>query len=372
MMDWNKVDKLIDAGFISQRKHPKNDLYIYNYTHKTQIEGEWNKETIACRGLIADNHRRILARPFKKFFSLDQMEGLKNHVHHLFGFRWKTLKDLSFNAYEKSDGSLGVTYINPYTNTLELATRGSFESEQAIKANEIWQEKYSDIVIDPEYTALFEIIYPENRIVVNYGDLRDLVLLGFVRISDGVEPPREEWTNLVSDLGRFTSVEHYADIKNLENLISLDNDPRFKDKEGVVLHFENGFRLKHKTTDYKNLHKTLSKFSRKEILQHLVDDSLDKYLELLPDEFYKQAKEWEAEFSQNYLDIETKAAILYQLVLFRLAANQSRKEIALYIKNEPRIIQSLIFSLLDRKPYKNLIWTHLLREYKEQEKKSNG
>jgi hypothetical protein len=37
--------KLIDEGYISERKHPVYDYWIYNYTAKTQYERYWNTET---------------------------------------------------------------------------------------------------------------------------------------------------------------------------------------------------------------------------------------------------------------------------------------------------------------------------------------
>ena len=41
--------------------------------------------------------------------------------------------------------------------------------------------------LDREYTYLFEIIYPSNRIVVDYGSSRRLVLLAAVHTQTGIE-----------------------------------------------------------------------------------------------------------------------------------------------------------------------------------------
>ena len=35
--------QLIKDGYISERKHPECDYFIYNYTQKTQYEQFWNE-----------------------------------------------------------------------------------------------------------------------------------------------------------------------------------------------------------------------------------------------------------------------------------------------------------------------------------------
>ena len=89
-----------------------------------------------------------------------------------------------FEVYEKLDGSLGILYWlgdEPY-----IATRGSFESPQAQIATELLRA-YDLSGLDRRRTYLFEIIYPENRIVVNYDDRRELVLLAIIDTATGRE-----------------------------------------------------------------------------------------------------------------------------------------------------------------------------------------
>ncbi len=72
-IDITEIERLIEEGFIRRNKHPSFDLYIYNYTAKTQYENYWNTETLQCRGLIANGKGKIVARPFIKFFNIEQM-----------------------------------------------------------------------------------------------------------------------------------------------------------------------------------------------------------------------------------------------------------------------------------------------------------
>ena len=46
----NNIQNLIDNGYISIRKCPKNNYWIYKYTNKTQFERNWTEETLNCRG----------------------------------------------------------------------------------------------------------------------------------------------------------------------------------------------------------------------------------------------------------------------------------------------------------------------------------
>ena len=54
------LQNLIADGYISKRKHPTEDLFILNYTAKTQYKKKWNKTTRACRGLIVDSNNKPL------------------------------------------------------------------------------------------------------------------------------------------------------------------------------------------------------------------------------------------------------------------------------------------------------------------------
>lgn len=50
--DRERLDALVQEGWLRSQRHPEADLWIYNYTEKTQFESYWTPETLACRGLI--------------------------------------------------------------------------------------------------------------------------------------------------------------------------------------------------------------------------------------------------------------------------------------------------------------------------------
>ena len=158
------LNRMIDEGFVNRQKHPELDLWIYNYSHTCQFSRVWNDVTLQCRGLILDADMNIVSRPFSKFFNLEE------HPRSDVRFSKK-----DFQVFEKLDGSLGILY--PTGTRYAIATRGSFTSDQALRASMLLQERYVDFVPEPGYTYLFEIIYPDNRIVVDYGGVEGLVFL---------------------------------------------------------------------------------------------------------------------------------------------------------------------------------------------------
>jgi RNA ligase len=175
---------------------------------------------------------------------------------------------LPFKAYEKLDGSLGVGYW--IDGKLHIATKGSFESDQAIKANEILDKKYPNISekLNSNYTYLFEIIYPENRIVVNYGDIEDVVLIGVKDTATGEDIPNIDYYKLYG----MSVVQEYdaADWKTMREQFSGDN------REGFVVRFSNGFRMKMKYEDYFKKHFLKSYLTEKHVFLFYEEGRLDE------------------------------------------------------------------------------------------------
>lgn len=59
---------------------------------------------------------------------------------------------------------------------MRTSTKGSFNSEMVAVADSLLVD-HGGIDIDPEWTPLFEVIYPGNRVVVDYHGRRDLFAL---------------------------------------------------------------------------------------------------------------------------------------------------------------------------------------------------
>jgi RNA ligase len=329
-MNKDKLDKLVEEGWLISQVHPSLDLTIYNYSQKTQYERMWNEETLSCRGLVLNSSGNVVARPFKKFFNLSEVEG--------------EIPDLPFEVFEKMDGSLGIFFW--YNGNPIFASRGSFTSDQSKVGWEILKEMdYENLKIGVTY--LFEIIYPENRIVVDYGDTEKLVLLGAVETSTGEEIP---YSSIGENLERFELVRKWSNKKSISEL-AKEND---LSREGYVLKFSNGFRVKVKFEEYCRLHKIITNVSNIDIWEKLKDGlPLNEILDKVPDEFYGWVKNTENRLREEFQDILSDSEkILYSIK--KKLGNSERKVYAEEIKKE--INSGILFNLLDGRNPDQSIW----------------
>lgn len=346
-----RLQELVADGLISETKHPEEDLFIYNYTPKCQFAGAWNKVTLQCRGLILDQEYNVIARPFPKFFNIEERS--RSDII------WKR----PFQLFEKVDGSLGILF--PVGDEWAIATRGSFSSDQAIHATEIWKHRYTEVFQAPTgYTCLFEIIYPGNRIVVNYGDLDDLVFLGAVHIETGANLFDCGWPG--RSVARYGADDvHPRDIKEK---MPLD------DKEGYVLYFPHANeRVKVKFDEYVRLHRIVTGVSSKTVWEYLMEDRpLDELIRDVPDEFYSWVRKMANSLQEDYDSIWDVALEDYTDLLDEMDPDQPnlyqeehcrkhRKEFArkAYTTKYP----ALLFKMLDHKSIVEDIWKLVRPQY---------
>lgn len=52
MLNHTELQQLITDRYVNVQRHPTADLFIYNYTPKTQYERFWNETTLACRDIV--------------------------------------------------------------------------------------------------------------------------------------------------------------------------------------------------------------------------------------------------------------------------------------------------------------------------------
>jgi len=175
--------------------------------------------------------------------------------------------------------SLGILYDGP--DGPAIATRGSFSSEQALHATKVYQDRYEGTwkPLMDNYTYLFEIIFPENRIVLDYGQTDDLVALGMVAKATG-----KIWgPDFIFDwLGPIAEVfgEDYLSS-------ALRRKPR-EGAEGVVVRFRaTNEMVKIKQEDYVALHRIIFGLNERAVWQRLFDGEEAYQINAgLPEEFH--------------------------------------------------------------------------------------
>ncbi|MFI1645365.1 RNA ligase [Streptomyces avidinii] len=249
----------IDAGYVTRKSHPELPLSIYTYTRTAQYERVWNEVTTRCRGLVADDTTgAIVALPLPKFFNVGEHESGQPYA--------PALPDEPFEVYDKVDGSLAVVFH--YAGRWRVASKGSFISAQAT-----WAQRRLDgrdtAALRPGTTYLAEILYPQNRIVVDYGERRDLVLLAAFG-TDGTEVPLVEAASHWEGIGSVVTVWPAMPIGELMALAESNTLPggataTGTQAEGFVLRFASGVRAKAKLSEYVRLHRVLTKVTERDI-----------------------------------------------------------------------------------------------------------
>ncbi len=343
LFDVSLFHEAAEAGYIRIQSHPDHLLLIANYTDKAVYDNVWNDVTRTCRGLIyqASTTRQfkdweIVARPFPKFWSADQLEGRPE----LGTIPWHE----PYRVFEKVDGSLGILYPLP-DGRWAVATRGSFDSAQARHATEIWNERYTHTAPGVTgVTHLFEIIYPTNRIVVDNGDIDDLLYLGSVHIQSG--------KNFISwRAGKvWNHIREHAYRSSPDELLSQDS----KNREGFVLWWPaSDFRIKIKFEEYQAAHRLVFGTNTRTIWRAL-RDGLDIGLLMrdAPMEYQSAVDKYVQDLRHLYVAMESIVEFAYS----KVEHMNTRKEQARHLQMYNRMTQAGVFRKLDGKPYDDIVW----------------
>ncbi|MFJ6793284.1 RNA ligase [Streptomyces sp. NPDC091268] len=259
LMPAQALAEAIDAGHVTRKQHPELPLSLYTYTRTAQYAGIWNEVTTRCRGLVADDTSgEVVALPLPKFFNVGEHASGRPYA--------PALPDEPFEVYDKVDGSLGVVFH--YAGRWRVASKGSFTSAQATWAQRRLDGRDTSALV-PGTTYLAEILYPQNRIVVHYGDRRDLVLLAAFG-ADGAEVRLAEAAAHWRGVGSVVTVWPALPLADLVALAESNTLPdgakaTGTDAEGFVLRFASGVRAKAKLAEYVRLHRVLTAVTERDI-----------------------------------------------------------------------------------------------------------
>jgi len=299
LFDVELLGKYIEDGWINVQTHPTLPLNILSYSRNTQYKRFWNDITRHCRGLVVERDTgRIVGNCLLKFFNHDEI---------------KVDTDGPVQVTDKLDGSYLSAFL--YNDEIVVATRGSFTSPQAQEAMKIINENvhYQTAlkILCRENTAIFEIVYPANRIVLDYGNVRDLILIGTIANFE-LSAGRQLWTPATNIAWPGLKVETFK-VDSYTEALSL---PPRENAEGIVIYFENtGERVKVKQEDYKELHRIMTNCTARRIWMHLAveefqhviktDNLWATYLQIKPaevKEIQSTGSNWEATFLNNVPD----------------------------------------------------------------------
>jgi len=368
----NKLWKEVEEGRVTANQ--SGSLTLFKYTQETHIKDLWNEVNCQARGIIFDADGTIVARPFSKFFNLHERTETEPQ-----NLPWSE----GCEVYEKLDGSCGTGYVVPvksdnlWVYQWRLATPGSMESDQAIEGTAILNEtaynspshalvetgsatvykRYKTEHLPLDCTPVFEIIYPENRIVVDYHGARELVLLAIF------EHNGEEWhprrVDQIAELCGFRRPKRYD--------IDIRCDIDFEDNhEGYVCRFGNGFRVKVKSPSYLRVHRILNHLSPKGVVELIRGKEYGSVVEQLPKEIAKDFDDVRAHVQGMFNTILTSAYENLTRLQDKMGANKSRKDYAEWIQSYVASAErGFVFALLDGKDIEDKAWKMVLEKVKE-------
>lgn len=295
------IEKIKDKKEIRVAEHPNGTKTIcYMISNENTFSDEWSKE---CRGITFDANGNVISRTLHKFFNVNERESTQ-----LNNLPW----DKVVRVMDKRDGSMITPVI--INGEIKCKSKKTFDSDVAIAATQFIKGKteYEDFIKychDKRLTPTFEFTSPKYRIVLNYDD-ENLTLL---HIRDNVT-------------GEYYPIKEYAEKFNIAAVEDIDYKKQFGDIysliesvntseniEGYVIQFENGDMVKLKTSWYLNLHRTVTFTRERDVVEMILNETIDDYKSYLTDVVasHDKVNKLEQEVVSKLINLEKEVDKIY-------------------------------------------------------------
>lgn len=344
--DFEALNDLVSQGMLSKKE--TEDLVLFNYTDAATYNKCWNPHTINSRGTIYEKSTgNVIAKAMPKFWNYSELDP---------NTQLSITENKNFTVYEKVDGSMGTIYF--YNGKWNVATRGSFSSDQAVYAQTVLLPKYDTMMLCPAYTYICEIIYPENRIIVDYGDKEELVLLAVYNTITQQDIPIETIDS------PFRKAQTFK-VEDISDIATLLLDMKGVESEGFVVRLEDGTRVKFKAPDYLNIARIVTRTSPLTLWESMNNGLVsEELMQSIPEEFIGQYEAIRETLENQYTELEDKCrkrfieAIKGSKVNGLATGNEAKdekKKIALWLKDNPSELNPIVFQIWDDKSLDSFI-----------------
>lgn len=313
---------------------PNGRLTIFDYTNYCMFERAWDEFTMQARGLVLDDQGKIIARPWRKFFNVNERPET----------RLEALPAETPELSDKVDGSMIIVFHDEETGWRAI-TRGCWENPQTKYANGWLAHNFKALHRDNTY--MFELIAPWNRLVIPYAK-EEMILLGIVKTASGEDASYAQVTDYAKNYGLKVITYETRPLSS----ITLE-DPKVRDREGYVARFSNGLRVKLKYKQYMILHKIMTGLSVKGIWETLSTNNEPSFQDV-PDEFMEWFRKQRDGLKKSYSDLENQAKAIFESI----PPQPTRKAYADVYRMHPEMC-AILFLMLDKQPYAELIWDRI-------------
>lgn len=303
----------------------------------------WDPYAAWARGLVYDltdpENPQIVGMPFAKFFNyMENPQRVPDPQ--------ATIIDIS----EKADGSLGTAFF--WKGQWWMASSGAVNSPQAEKGTAMLRAKPWLKNLQEDCNYIFEIIYPENQIILDYGDMEDLILLGARYVHPRPLPMMTAKTafNLIGD-DRVRVVKNYNHIKlksdQISNFVNWTQSSKLV--EGVIVTYSDGTKFKFKSEQYVKLHVLKRSITFNSTFQAIREGTYQDYLSVVPEEFRPIVDGWNDEVQDKISRLLTWADVWWQYVKSN-GHSTPGKDLALFLtQNVPAPVRKYMFNIANGK-----------------------
>jgi hypothetical protein len=357
----------VNEGYVNRQTHNTFPLDILTYSRKAVTEQKWDGVTSKCRGIII--HREtgeVIARPFEKFHNFGAAEVIDRQEI------WLRAQPV---IWEKMDGFLCTAYR--WEGQWYVASKGSFHSIHAKWATVEFNKQARTF---PEgWTPVFEGLSPDLRIVVDYKERNELILLAVIENETGAEYPPAALQTVAEQNGFKTpGLVDMTWQRALQESKEVYKDGLGTD-EGFVLTWYSVLggppaRLKVKYDEYFRLHRIVTGVSARrvwEVMSSGDTETLKTWLQGTTPWFAKFAKRWMAQLTDEFEEVRDEAKLRFERARLNMNyelkaemdqtggidAHLMRKSYAArFTSPENKKYAPVMFAMLDNKDPNPVIW----------------
>ena len=303
-----------ERGEVSTSYSLDHKYVKFKYTAQTIDSSHWNHVTMHARGHVFEiSSGKCVLRPWDKFFNYNELvssdevftpiyyasvaEGmsfpLNENKTHLQGIPGQ------FVATDKLDGSLCIAGL--VDSSPMITSSGAIHSEHSEWSRSWLENRNIPSKFESGFTYLFETIANVFLHPIKY-DYEGCTLLGIIDNESGQEKS-------FSDVERTAKEWGIASPQRVD-VTSLADAQKFvaglpANKEGIVITFENGFKVKMKGEEFLKVHKIFHGLTPNYLMEHFDTEAMifpDSILSIIPEEF-TDLKNFATNFTRNYTDL---------------------------------------------------------------------
>lgn len=299
----------VSTSYSLDRKYVK-----FKYTAQTIYSSRWNHVTMHARGHVFEiSSGKCVLRPWDKFFNYNELilpDDSFSPIYHVSSVEGmffphndsseKLKGDLGhFTATDKLDGSLCIAGLAD--NSPMITSSGAIHSEHSEWSQNWLESRNIPSKFKSGFTYLFETIADIFLHPIKY-DYEGCTLLGIIDNTSGQEMS-------FNDVERTAKEWGIASPQRVD-VTSLADAQKFvaglpANKEGIVITFENGFKVKMKGEEFLKVHKIFHGLTPNYLMEHFDTEAMtfpDSILSIIPEEF-TDLKNFATNFTRNYTDL---------------------------------------------------------------------